>query len=71
MVEQYTRFPGTYSQYGASLQDCAQAPRRDTRAVGNESSSSYSLADRWRFLSLESCENVTLSHSAWERVPLQ
>ena len=40
-------------------------------AVGNESSSTYSPADRWRVLSLESCESVALSHSAWERVPLR
>ena len=40
-------------------------------AVGNESSSTYSSLDRWRVLSLESCTNTDLSHSAWEMVPLQ
>ena len=39
-------------------------------AVGDESSHTYSPADRWRVLSLESCETVRLSHSVWERVPL-
>ena len=39
-------------------------------AVGNQSSSTYSPADRWRVLSLQSCAGTALSHSAWERVPL-
>lgn len=40
-------------------------------AVGNESSSTYSPSDRWRVLSMESCASTSLSHSAWEMVPLQ
>ena len=40
-------------------------------AVGDESSSTYSPADRWRVLSLETCDTIALSHSAWERVPLR
>ena len=39
-------------------------------AVGNESSSTYSAADRWRVLTLESCADTKLSHSAWEMVQL-
>lgn len=39
-------------------------------AVGKESSTTYSPADRWRALSLESCKESELSHSAWELVPL-
>jgi hypothetical protein len=39
-------------------------------AVGDESSSTYSPHDRWRVLSLESCDSIALSHSAWEMVPL-
>ena len=37
-------------------------------AVGNEASSTYSPHDRWRVLSLQSCANTELSHSAWEIV---
>jgi len=40
-------------------------------AVGDKSSSTYSAADRWRVLSLESCADTVLSHSAWEMVALQ
>ena len=40
-------------------------------AVGTESSSTYSPSDRWRVLSLESCDGTALSHSAWERVLLR
>jgi hypothetical protein len=40
-------------------------------AVGNESSSTYSSSDRWRVLSMASCASTSLSHSAWEMVPLQ
>ena len=38
--------------------------------VGVESSSTYSPHDRWRVLSLETCATTSLSHSAWEMVPL-
>jgi hypothetical protein len=40
-------------------------------AVGNKSSTTHSPLDRWRVLSLESCANTELSHSAWELVPLK
>ncbi len=39
-------------------------------AVGNESSSTYSPDDRWRVLSLETCNEVELNLSAWDFVPL-
>jgi hypothetical protein len=38
--------------------------------VGVESSSTYSTHDRWRVLSLETCAATSLSHSAWEMLPL-
>jgi len=38
---------------------------------GIESSSTYSPYDRWRVLSLETCSSTSLSHSAWEMVPLK
>jgi hypothetical protein len=40
-------------------------------ASGIESSSTYSPYDRWRVLSLETCSSTSLSHSAWEMVPLK
>ncbi len=39
-------------------------------AVGDESSRTYSPADRWRVLSLASCQDVSLSHSSWKRKKL-
>ena len=39
-------------------------------AVGVESDSTYSSNDRWRVLSLQLCNTVVLSHSAWEQVSL-
>lgn len=39
-------------------------------AVGDESTSTYSPHDRWRVLTLDSCANTPLSHSAWDMVPL-
>ena len=38
---------------------------------GNKSSRTYSPDDRWRVLSLETCSSTSLSHSAWEMVPLK
>lgn len=40
-------------------------------STGVESSSTYSPHDRWRVLSLETCSSTSLSHSAWEMVPLK
>lgn len=51
-----------------------QLKLRDSKlclAVGNKSSTTYSSLDRWRVLSLESCADTELSHSAWELVPLK
>ncbi|MDJ0834056.1 MAG: hypothetical protein QNJ69_11075 [Gammaproteobacteria bacterium] len=39
-------------------------------AVGEESSRTYSPFDRWRVLSLESCEKISLQFSAWEMIQL-
>ena len=39
-------------------------------AVGDESSSTYSPNDRWRVLSLESCDAIDLKLSAWDLVVL-
>ncbi len=39
-------------------------------AVGNESSRTYSPYDRWRVLSLESCNSASSKLSAWEMIQL-
>ena len=36
--------------------------------VGEQSSPTYSPADRWRVLSLQTCSRIALSYSSWEMV---
>lgn len=72
--EQRTPFFETSSLQKFDHLENGQLKLRGSRlclAVGNESSSTYSPSDRWRVLSLHSCTDTALSHSAWERVPLR
>jgi len=39
-------------------------------SVGAQSSSTYSVSDRWRVLSLQLCTEIELSYSSWEMVAL-
>ncbi len=71
--DQRTAFFDTTGLQKFDFLDNGQLTLRDSNlclAVGNESSVTYSLNDRWRVLSLESCADTELSHSVWERVPL-